>query len=313
MTTDAETAVETEQDETVEVEGKPRMGKKTAIDASRGIGGGVFALDPEIPKIVGLDTSHKQGEHRFWQRRAFLPVDEALVQYMVKHRKSPGIISVQRDGPDVLVHYGRQRVKAGREANRRLIAMGETPIKLLCQIVRGSDLELIGSMISENALGVNYDDIDKAHDLQRYINAGATDEDAALSIGRTVAHTRQLLRLQDVSPKVQDAVRKGLAASAAIKLADLTREEQERELIKIEAGEYKPTVKAIEGAVKAIRKGETSATLAPAKGLLKKIAAHEDAERVLGEDGLLALKWILGLTKPRTIAGLSDLIRKVSE
>lgn len=316
MTTDAETAVETEQEDAVEAEEKPRMGKKTAIDASRAGGGGFFAVDPSLPQIIGYDTKHKQGEHPQWQKRASKPVDHGLVQYMLRFRKSPGVIEVQKDGPNIIVCIGRQRVKAGREVNRILAEMGEPPIKLICQVKKGSDLDLLAGTISENAQKVRYSALDMARDAQNYINYGGSDDDAAAAIGKTVQYMLKLLTLLDLHPHIQQAIDdEQLFPSAGFQLTKLTRDEQLVEFDKIKTGAYQPTAKNIDGAVKAIRRGESSAAavVAPSKIVLRKIAAHEDAERVLGEDGLLALKWMLGITKPRTIAGLSDLIRKVSE
>jgi ParB family chromosome partitioning protein len=310
--TDSEHEVVAAQDDAVEAEGKPRMGTKKAIDAKRGVN--TFAVDPDELLLIGKDTSHKRGEHPLWQTRASEEPDEALVQDMMA-RGFTSIIDVRRDGPKLEVVVGRRRVTAAREANRRLKADGsDRRIIVQCKVFKGSDAEAARLMISENALRKDVDPVDMAFDIQACINFGSTDEEAAQACGKSVVYMRQMLTLLDLGTDVQKAVRRGaIAPSAAFKLSALTRDEQKVELEKIEAGAYKPTVKAVEGAVKAIRNGEATATLAPAKGLLKKLVAHEDAERVLGEDGLLALKWALGLTKPRTISGLSDLIRKVSE
>jgi ParB family chromosome partitioning protein len=311
MTTDSEHETASQED-VVEVEGKPRMATKKAIDAKRGVN--TFAVDPDELVLVGFDTEHKRGEHPLWQTRASEEPDEGLVQDMTA-RGFTSVIDVRRDGPTLEVVTGRRRVKAAREANARLKAAGKDRLVIVqCKVFKGSDAEASRLMISENALRKDVDPVDMAYDIQACINFGSTDEEAARACGKSVAYMRQLLSLLDLGSEVQKAVRQGvIAPSAAFHLSTLTRDEQKGELEKIAAGAYKPTVKAVEGAVKAIRNGETSATLAPAKGLLKKIAAHEDAERILGEDGLLALKWMLGLTKPRTIPGLSDLIRKVSE
>lgn len=312
MTTDAETAVETELDEVVETEGKPVSKKKTAIDASRGIGGSVFAVDPDVPKIVGFDTGHKRGEHHLWQARALLPVDEPLVQYMMKHG-FPGIISVQQDGPNILVAIGRQRVKAAREANRRLAELGRGGVRVLCQVKKGSDTQLMASMISENAIRVEYSALDMASDVQNYINFGASDEEAATVIGKTVPWMRQILTLLDLAPPVQAAIRSGkLSPYGGFQMAKLTRDEQVAALAKIDAGELVPTAKALNGAVKAIRTGKEVID-APKRALLAKIAAHKDAKLLLGEDGLKILMWVIGGRKAGTIRGLSELIREVSE
>lgn len=310
MMTDAETRVEAEQDDLAE-EGRPRVASKKAIDAKRGVN--TFAVDPDELVLIGFDTEHKRGEHPLWQTRASEDPDEGLVQDMMA-RGFTSVIDVRRDGPTLEVVTGRRRVKAAREANSRLRAAGKDRLIIVqCKVFKGSDAEASRLMISENALRKDVDPVDMAYDIQACINFGSTDEEAARACGKSLAYMRQMLTLLDLGAEVQKAVRQRvIAPSAAFHLSTLTRDEQMVELEKIESGAYKPTAKAVEGAVKAIRTGEAS-ILAPTKGMLKKLVAHEDAERVLGEDGLLAIKWVLGLTKPRTIAGLSDLIRKVSE
>lgn len=307
MTTDSEHEAAV-QDAVAEIEGKPKMGSKKAIDAKRGVN--TFAVDPDDLIIIGRDTQHRFGDHALFQDRALEEFDEGLVQDMMA-RGFMSVIDVRKDGPTLEVVAGRRRVIAAREAKKRL---GTSKTLLVqCKVFRGTNSDASLWLLGENANRKERGLLGLAQDCQNSLNFGATDEETARACGKTVAYMRTMLTLLDLAPPIQAAVRSGkVSSNAGFQLAKLTRDEQLVELGKIEAGVYVPTAKAISGAVKTIRTGET-AIAAPNKAVLKKIVAHEDAERVLGEDGLLALKWMLGLTKPRTIAGLSDLIRKVSE
>lgn len=310
--TDSEHTEVVEQNAPTEAEGKPRMGKKTAIDASRAGGGGFFAVDPNQPLIIGYDTKHKQGEHPQWQKRATKPVNQGLVQYMLRFRKSPGVIEVQKDGPNIIVCIGRQRVKAAREANRILAEMGEPPIKILCQVKRGTDLELLAGTISENAQRVHYSALDMARDAQNFINYGGSDEDAASAIGKTVEYMLKLLTLLDLHPLIQQAIDdEELSPSAGFQLTKLTRDEQLVEFEKIKAGAYQPTAKTIDGVVKAIR-NTGPVILAPSKGLLRKLYRHKEAKSVLGTERYQMLKWFLGEAQAPSVGGLKSLLDEVS-
>jgi len=299
------------QDAVEEPEGKP-MSKKTVLGASRDVGGSVIAVDPDVPVIIGYDTKHKQGEHPQWQHRASLPVDESLVQYMMAHG-FPGIITVQKDGPNIIVVIGRQRVKAAREANNRLKEMGRPGIRVLCQTRKGTDAQLIASTISENAIKVKYGAMDQAYDAQNYINYGASDEDAARALGKTVPYTKKILTLLDLHPKVQQAIRdEAISAFAGFELTRLTRDEQLVELEKIKGGAYVPTAKNIDGAVKAIRNKSTTVTVAPGKSVLRKLYQHKEAKSILGTERYQMLEWFLGESQAPRVGGLKALLDELS-
>lgn len=310
MTDGVEQGADVELAVDVEEKKMASSGNKKAIDAKRGVN--TFAVDPGQLVIVGRDTKHKRGEHPLWQDRALEDPDEALVQDMMA-RGFTSVIDVRKDGPRLEVVAGRRRVIAAREANRRLGGDGAA-VMVQCKVFRGSNSDAALWVLGENANRKDLSPLQMAYDLQNCINFGASDDEAARACGKTPGYMRQLLSLLDLGAEAQKAVVDGLIApSSAFSLASLTRDEQKVEVEKIAAGEYKPTRAAIEGAVKAVRSGEATVTLAPNKTLLRKLIAHEDAERVFGEDGLLALRWVVGDAKPRTIAGLSDLIRKVND
>lgn len=295
-------------------EERPKVGKKTAIDAGRGPTS--FAVDPWTPLIVGSDEVggiiHKQGEHRLWQPRCKKPLNEARVQNMME-RGFTSIVDVQKEGPYVLVVDGRGRTRDAREADRRLREKGRGGLKVICQVKRGTDLDMVMHMASANALRDDYTALDQAFDAQAVINYGGTDEQAANAIGKTVAYTKKVLTLHDLDPKVQQAIRDNvISAFAGFELTALTRDEQLVQLERIKAGEYQPTAKNIDGVVKAIRTGG-AVNVAPPRGSLRKLYQHKEAKRVLGPERYAMLKWFLGESQlPGGIGGLKGLWDEVS-
>lgn len=280
---------------------------RTAIDADRGPTS--FRLSPDAVRVIGRDTSHKsRKEHVLWQKRALLPADEAFAQAMANDGFS-SVIKVRKDGPFLDVVEGRRRTVAARRANEILAERGKEPLQITVMVVKGSDLDMLGHIISENANRLDLPVLDLAEEANAYLNMGASEERAAASCGKTVAQLRQLLKLLDLDPKVQEAVNNGsLSASAAMNLADLCREDQVKAL---EDG-AKLTVAEVKSRVRAQRDGQDEATKAPGRRLLNKLLAHENAEEVFGEQGIAAIKFVMGDLSPRQIKGLTDLIRQVS-
>lgn len=285
---------------------------KIAIEgASRGT---TFLLDPNDIRIIGRDTPHKsRAEHELWQERATEPVDRGLVESM----KMLGFISVcdvRRDGPYVDCVDGRRRIPACRQANIELAEEGRPLLKVVCQLKRGDKAAQIGAKIAANCNRKDVDAVTMALDLQSFIGLGRSPEEAASLIGKDVAYVNRLLRVLDTDDSVQAAVRaRNLPGTAAIKLADLPREQQLEELAKIESGESSATVAAVSGAVKARKNGEREVSLAPGKRLLKKLVEHEDAKETLDEQFINGIRFALGDLKAARIGGLTALIQKVSE
>jgi ParB family chromosome partitioning protein len=287
---------------------KPRS--KTAIQEQRST---TFMLSADKPLIIGFDTKHKQGQHPLWQERALEPVDEALAQSMAV-KGFTSVIQVRTDGDTLEVVAGRRRVKAARRANEIRAAKGLSPIKIEAKVVRGLDLDMVALMISENSLRKDVAPLAMAVDLQNFLNMGASEEEAATAAGKSVTQLRAFLKLLDLAPQVQDAVRKEkIAVKAAISLASLGRDEQIAELAKIESGESGATVADVDAAVRAKKQGESEVTKAPGKRLINKLLASDEGKRVLSAaDGVQVCRWMLGELNARNIKGLVEAIRFVS-
>jgi ParB family transcriptional regulator, chromosome partitioning protein len=286
-----------------------QKGSKKAIEAGRM--GGMFYVEPERALIIGHDTAHKsKAEHHLYQERAHEPVDEALAANMAEYGFT-STIQICKDGPNLEVVVGRRRVKAARRANEIRAEKGLPPIKVKCEVVRGTALQMALRMVSENALRKDVHPLDMAADCQGLLDIGASPEQAAMSCGKTLPQFRALLKLLDLDVAVQAAIRAGdLSVSAGIQLADLTREQQKAELAK-NVGSKRQTAAQVSAAVKARKSGSDEAVVVPGKRLITKLLESDKAEEVLGKDGIRALRFAIGELSARNIAGLTDLIREI--
>jgi ParB family chromosome partitioning protein len=284
-------------------------GKKLAIAASRGQT--TFKVEPERLLIVGHDTPHKsKAEHPLFQQRALEAVDEALAANMAENGFTT-VIDVRKDGPNLEVVVGRRRVKAARRANEIRAAKGLGPIKVVCQVVKGSDIAVVKRMISENALHQDVPVLVMAEDLQGLIDMGASEAEAALAAGKSVPQLRQILKLLDLDASVQAAIRDNIIPpSVGIKMAELTRDDQKAELGRHLAGEKTLTAAHVASTVRAKRNG-TEAVQAPGRRVLKQLIEHEESVKIFGEDGIKALRYAMGDLSPRQFAGLTDLLRQL--
>jgi ParB family chromosome partitioning protein len=237
-------------------------------------------------------------------------VDPDLVNSMIEDGFT-SVINVRKDGPNLEVVVGRRRVKAARRANEILEERGLPLIKVQCEVVKGNAISLFGRVISENALRKDVHPIDMADDLQRFLDFGATEEEAGRRCGKTIQQLRITLKLLDLDEVVQKAIRDGvLSVTAGIKLADLTRADQKTQLAKVITGQAGRTVAAVASVVKANQNGG-DAVQAPGKRLLKKLLASDEAVTVFGEDGIKALRFAMGDLPVTSFAGLTALIREV--
>jgi ParB family chromosome partitioning protein len=249
-------------------------------------------MDPDDIWIVGLDTEDGE-EHPLWDPRSMLPVDDNLVKNIIAY----GVlepITVIKDGEMAQVVYGRQRVKAAREANKQLRKKGFEPIKVPCQYKRVPDEgELMGMMISENSLRQSESPMDNARKLARYLSTGKTEQDAAITFGVTQTTIRNYLTLLDLDKGVQKLVEGGtMSASAAQPLAKLPRKEQMEEAKKlIESG--KATTRGAKSA--ANKKRGKKDTSMPTKKQIRDVLGDDSIK--LHDEFRRGLRWVLGETE----------------
>lgn len=161
----------------------------------------VFAMDPDDLELV------EDKDHQLYDERVKWPVSERLVlSIMARGVRVP--VKVIKDGEDVLVVDGRQRVKAAREANKRLKAKGDEPV--LVRIVRGDK----GESMEDAALDVlELNEIRQASTLvikmrhaKRLMAKGHSEEAVARACGITTQTLDGWMKLLAASKEVIEAV-----------------------------------------------------------------------------------------------------------
>lgn len=283
---------------------------KQALEGKRG---NMFHVDPHLPKIIGIDTDHKsEKDHPLYDPRIKLPVDEALVlNIMVYGVIDP--IKVAKDGNDAIVVDGRQRLRAAREADKRLRAEGKEPLIVPVIVKRGSDATLFGVMVSANENRQNDDILAKADKAGRMLDMGKSEEDIAIAFGVQAQTIRIWLKLLDVGDDVRKAVEKGqISPSAAAKLAALNRDEQKTALKEmIESGQASTAHAAARAKASKGKKGQEAAVVAPGRRAIKKMVDHWKAEEdpQVSEDFIKGVRWAIGDMPTTHIGGLSKLLK----
>lgn len=192
---------------------------KGAFDAKRG---DVFWFDPEDIII------EEEENNPLFDERTRAPVNERLVNNIMYKRQ--GVLEpiiVRKVGGSPYVVDGRQRVKAAREANKRLKEAGSEPLLVPAINWRGDDQASMDVMISTNEHRLEDSVLVKAQKLGRYLNQGGTNADAAVAFGVSLGTVSNWLKLLELDDKVKKLVESGrLSATAAAELHDLPRNEQ---------------------------------------------------------------------------------------
>ncbi len=252
---------------------------KTAVEAPRT---NAWLFDPEQLKLVTDEN------HPLYDPRIHLPTDEAMIRNIMVNGVIEPVI-VAKEGQDVVVVDGRQRTKNAVEANKRLTAEGKEPVKVTCIIRRGDDASLFGVLISANENRQDDTPLGKAEKLARYMAMGRTEDQAAIAFGVSTVTIKTWLAMLTLSEKVRQAVDEGvISATAAVKLVDLPRPEQEAALNSLVESGSKTSGRNVEK----VKNGNRPA--------IAKMKSRKDIEKKLAE-GLPsgwtasdALRWILG-------------------
>lgn len=274
------------------------MAKLGIENAKRGT---IFVMAPEELKLV---TDPK---HPLYDERVKLAVPPAFLKNIMHYGVKEPVL-VAKEGDDVVVVAGRQRVKAAQMANLLLQERGEEPLMIRCLLERGDEVDLLGISISENEQRQEDSPLGRAKKMQRMLNLKGSEELVATAFGVTVQTLKATLKLLELPTEVQKAVGTGeLSSSAAGQLHGLPKEEQ---LTALETLKTAPTNG--DGRVKATSARAVRA--ATGKPVAKMRARREILARLeetnLPRDYRAALVWVLGTgdqekaaeTKPATKA-----------
>lgn len=169
-------------------------------------------FDPDKLVLVTDQNSALYDERVNW------PVDEALVANILFDPDGDGVpqgvlepVIVRRNAETgaVEVAAGRRRVKAAREANKRLRKQGREPIRVPALVIRARDARAMAVMISENEHRANDTPLGRALKAQRYVNLGRDESEVATLLGVSATTVRNMLRLLDAPAAVRNAVDSG--------------------------------------------------------------------------------------------------------
>ena len=178
------------------------------------------------PNDLVLVTDEKSP---LYDERIHLPIDEALVaNIMFAPNGTPqGVlepINAMRNTETgkVEVIDGRQRVKAAREANKRLKKQGLEPVWVPCMLKKTTGHGAMGMLISSNEHRQNDTPLGRAKKMQRYIDLGRDEAEIAVLFGISAASVKNQLSLLDAPAAVRNAVEAGkISTSDGYKLAKL--------------------------------------------------------------------------------------------
>ncbi len=203
-----------------------------------------FMVAPEDLKI------QRDPNGKFYDVREKLPLVEETVLNIMAFGVRETIIAVPFEDEDYVVS-GRQRTKHAIEANRRLKANGEEPIKVPVIFARdGENIPLLEVSLNEH----RQDDsalvrIDKAIALRE---AGKySDEQIAASFRIGVPQLKNWYKADELCAPVKKAIEAGkISVSAASKFAKMEPAEQVDALESLIESGVKPTIKNAAHAVK---------------------------------------------------------------
>ena len=266
-----------------------------------------FAMDPDDLVIIGLDTDDSE-EHHLYDKRIHLKVDEGMVRNVMVYGVVQAV-TVTKIGDTPCVVAGRQRVRAARVANERLLAEGKESIRVPVMLKKGEEHRLYGFSISENENRQDDNIIQKAENVARFLDMGRGEDEAAITFGVTKTTIKNWLAVLETIPAVRRAVEQGLlSATAAAKLAGLSPEDQLKALEELLAS-GKATVARTKNVVSNANGGDKSMT--PGKRKLLKLVGHEEAIEELGEDFIRGVRFAIGDLDAKAVKGLKGLLDSI--
>lgn len=202
------------------------MAAPPMIDAPRGKA--PFYPYPEDVEVIGVDTPHKEGEHPLWDARCFRPLDEAMVLNIMALGVRQAIEVEPTPDRKARVIDGRRRVLHAREANKRLVAMGQPRIQIPVMAEKGSEIEALLRMVSLNEHRLEETVTSRARKAAMMIKRNVPIEQVALSFGKSTQTIRNWQALADLPDDLVQAVDNGIVSpTTALALASKPQEERD--------------------------------------------------------------------------------------
>lgn len=181
----------------------------------------LLAYDPEKLTVVEDKSSP------LYDERVKLPVNEHLINSIMANGVLQPVL-VTRNGGRLEVVDGRQRVRAAREASKRMGSVVNVPVLFK----RGSDGDLFGLTVASNELRTADTPSVRARKMQRHYDlTGGDVNSVALAFGVSPHTVRQSLSLLETTEAVQTAVdEKRLSLSGAAAIAKTEKANQNKVL-----------------------------------------------------------------------------------
>jgi ParB-like chromosome segregation protein Spo0J len=285
---------------------------KNTRPASKNKGGRLNGTwkDPDDFTIIGLDTNDGP-EHELYDDRVFKPLPEGMVANVIALGIQEVVVYRVNGGRKEII-FGRQRVRACREAKKILTDLGETIWPMVPSRTE-NDLDAAEMMelnISTNTFRMEDSVLAKARKAKQLLRRCRDVKRVAVAFGVDVRSVQNWLLVLKLARPVQDAVEAGeITASAVAPLARLEKKAQAAELRKLlkKANGKRPTAKEVKGAVG--QRTGTRANIAPSKKVLKRLLTLEEEKQPLSADFLAGVSYAIGLTDPKTVDGLEQALK----
>src|SRR5271166_4009251 len=195
----------------------------------------VYMFDPDDLVLVTSENS------ALYDERVDLPVNEGLVLNMMfaPDGVPQGVLESclgrrNTETGKIEIVDGRQRVKAAREANKRLKKKGLELIRVPVMLQRAQDFRLMGMLISTNEHRAADSPMGRAKKAQRYLDLGRDESEIGQLLGISPASVKNLLSLLDAPAAVRTAVESGkISISDGYKLARLEPAEAREKVAKL--------------------------------------------------------------------------------
>lgn len=212
---------------------------KTALDAKRR---DIFMLQPEQLTLV-TDKNHP-----LYDPRVENPPDESMIANIAVYGVLEPIL-VRKNGSAIEVIAGRGRTKAAIEANKRLLAEGKPSLLIPAVVKGGSDADLFGILISENEIRRNDSMLIKGSKARKLLNMGYTIQQISVTFGVSRQSIENWLLAEELPEQIKEAIETGdISATAAIQVAEYSRDEQIERIKDIKEKGKKPTVQTMKSA-----------------------------------------------------------------
>jgi len=296
--------------------------RKVAFEFQRGTS---FKAPPEDLVIIGLDT--KDGpEHPLYKEDIHKPLDEAFVQNVDEN----GVIqpiSVRKNGTAAEVTWGRTRVRAAREVNRRRAKRGDPPIVVEFTLKKAELKSLHAMSVAENFARKKFSAVEEAREMEKLMRSGYDEEDVAVHFACSVAKVKNRRELLTLAPELIAVVENGKAsATAVLNFKSLDHESQKQKLAELLSGpapvlreDDEQIVPAAITETKNGSNGKRRSTaqaakvamgkrVLPSKSQLKKMIEHGTLSQATAED---YARWATGEWPASKVKGLKSALRAV--